>query len=289
MNKFTQLILNCTKHRRFTIAIVLLVFILAFAAAVRYALQSSIGRDVTQLPLPTLTCKDQSIAWHGLVAGRSTRQEVLHQLGDPDEDQIVQRLDIKAQMYAYDVDSPLLLQFPEVKHRIYFRNDDVIDWMEIIVADTDGTWHPIRDFAERVGYDFDLAYSNNNAEYGFIDVQGLPEKIYVWSECGIVLNAFPHCIEDPIKILDCKSGYEQEIDTMFTRRQFLEGIVPSVLRKPNGNDIVMTKFLFPPTTYQGFGTYYGKVIPFDTWYYYWYPDMPRAPDTSFGVLPPESV
>lgn len=238
--------------------------------------QEPVGRDLIHLPLPILTCQQENVEWNGLVAGESTRQQVLDVLGQPDKDQIVQRVNIKIQMYAYDVNSPFLQTFPNVKHRIYFRSDDVIDWMEIVVADTDEAWHPIWEYGDNLGYEIDLAYFNNNSEYGFIDVESLPEKIYVWSECGVALNAFPQCTGDLQLYLQCEPVYEQNPDRAFSRRQFTQGVVPTVLAEPNPNDIVMIKYLFPPTTYDGFGTYYGDLIPFDTWYYYWYPDLPMV-------------
>jgi hypothetical protein len=145
------------------------------------------------------------------------------------------------------------------------RSIERVDWIETIVADSDGQYHSIQETVNLLGDTLDIVYFNSNfnpfADYQY-DVIGGSDKIYVWSECGVALLALTDVI-----ITD-RGGLEYEW-TPYDAKSVLtlrySEYFPSTLPVANLGSIVLMKFLFPASTFENFMENYRYKIPYGIW------------------------
>jgi hypothetical protein len=206
--------------------------------------------------------------WQGIIPGKSTRQDVIDILGKPDKKGIKRFYDGRfIPYYQYNVEGGVVSNF--VQDRIFFRSGGVVDWMQIVVSDRDGTFHGGQEIIGQLGNVLDNISSNDNSvpNSNQWEVIGGIDRIWVWSECGLALIAF-----------DCSPSQEAGKLTCPEREGWWEPSTPIpgiTLRHANPsasegapvnpNAAILMKFLFPPTNYAGFIENYGYRIPFGIW------------------------
>lgn len=216
------------------------------------------------LPPPDSKCKVE-LDWHGLKPGQSTRQDVEEALGMPFEKGILRSDDRNISYYAYKVEGGEISKY--AFDRIFFRPDGLIDWMEIIEADRNGNFHTVFDIAKLLGNKIDTIYSNNNyrPQNNFPDVLAGPDRIYVWSECGLVLDALPSTYSQAFQAgkTECKSDNNEELCNLVPQypSPYNVGRNP----QPDINSVILMKFYFQPTSYEGFTQHYIYKIPYGLW------------------------
>ncbi|MGB0383567.1 MAG: hypothetical protein ACPGWR_01975 [Ardenticatenaceae bacterium] len=232
------------------------------------------------LPPPSHTCAEEQ-SWHNIVPGQSTRQDVRAILGAPDSEgtDVISREkppilvpnnateeeseelwgEKTIPYWAYTVEGGRVSTF--VQDRVFFRPDGVVDWIEMIVADRDGTFHSVEQIVAQLGETLDMAIINSSTWHHSPSLMG-PDQLYIWSECGLVVHTLRYCVPDEHKEkVKCKS---KEIE------YYLESTDTLTQRYPAGdpidlNSIVVMKFLFPPTTFEGFKEFYFHKVPFGLW------------------------
>ena len=152
----------------------------------------SSSKTEASLPPPDATCP-VILDWKGLIPGSSTRRDVISILGKPDRKSRELFYDWRiVPYYQYDVEGGVISDFAH--DRLFFRSDGTLDWMEIIVSDRDGTFHSVRETIDRLGSSLDAIFKNDNFNPNSkfqVDILGGPDKIWIWSECGIVVLAIP--------------------------------------------------------------------------------------------------
>jgi hypothetical protein len=212
------------------------------------------------LPKPERACP-VVLDWHGIKPGQSSQDDVIRSLGQP-----IQRGSYKfyddqdIAFFTYPVSSGRVSQL--LKHRVYFRSDGMVNWIEEIVADRDGPFYSAQETINQLGNELDVAYRNNSyiPNVWNYDVLSGPDYLYVWAECGLALNVIESCavadhgcVNEPIKVV--------------TSTLMLRHVATNVQSKPmSGIDkVVLMRFLFPPTSYEGFAKFYEKRIPFGIW------------------------
>jgi hypothetical protein len=211
------------------------------------------------LPIPTSQCPSR-IDWKKIIPGTSTLYDVINILGKPDGIGIDRFRDNKSAWYfEYKITAGKISKY--VKNRIFFRADWKVDWIEEIIADSDGTYHAISEIVAELGNTVDTLYLNNN-EQPFpknpYDVLGGPDNVVVWSNCGIAVIALWRA---PVEL----SGNQNQILNLLIRypdpHELLEVNSPTLYI----DDVIMMKFIFQPTSYDGFQTYYRYKIPYGLW------------------------
>jgi hypothetical protein len=216
------------------------------------------------IPSAERPCKS-TVNWQGLIPGQSTTKDVIRILGNPSEKGKVKFENKRISYYAYDVDGGVIADY--AKHRIFFTKNGVIDWMEIIEADHTDTAETAFDIVSLLGNELDVVYSNNNFRPGetFYDVIGGPTSIYVWSECGAAIEALPSSEASYFGTIEtgCEKGHSSPQTCILSFRHRYPPLHP--YPHYDVNSIVLMKFYFRPTSYQGFADYYMYKIPFRTW------------------------
>lgn len=233
-----------------------------FASIILIACQTSSSPDVlslssalpptmavVHLPQPERTCPT-TITWHGLRPGMSTQQDVINALGQPSEKGFRRNGDNSFAFYSYKVIGGVVAEY--ATDRIYFRADWVVDWIEAVVGDRDGAYHTVAETSSEVGNILDIAYLNNNSSpYGTSpdkihpDVLAGPDEVYVWSECGIALDVIQSEVISDVLTARHPDPYDD-----------------TGKRSPKSNSIVLIKFLFIPTSYDGFKNYFMYKVPY---------------------------
>ncbi len=220
------------------------------------------------LPTPEADCPI-IINWRGIIPGQSTQRNVTDALGHPSQRGVEQFGEQRIPFYSYPVEGGVVADY--VQDRIFFRSDGTVNWIEVVVADRDGTFHIAQETIDQLGNTLDTVYMNNNynPSNSFpIDVLAGPDQIYIWSECGLALSVLATCSVSDSDKLRCT--YSDDVgnseDTTSTSL---------VLRYPNPhsssepipdvNNVVLMKFLFSPTSYDGFDEFYRYNIPFGIW------------------------
>jgi hypothetical protein len=224
------------------------------------------------LPHPESVCAAE-LNWQGLVPGRSTQQDVVKALGNPTSTGSARFDDRQFSFYTYAVEGGRVSKY--VSDRIFFEQDGVIDWIEVVVADRDGQFHPAQEILGELGNTIDTAYLNSSYNPSASiphDVLAGPDELYIWSACGLALDIHNFCFPAQDGKLRCITP---ESGTNLGR-----GITTAVtLRNPNprpflddavygSEHAILMKFLFRPTTYQGFLDYYIVKIPYGIWWEY---------------------
>lgn len=231
------------------------------------------GRAQTVLPTPERDCPI-TLNWHGIVPGESTQKDVLKALGMPLNKGRERIDDYWLPFYEYKVQGGHVADF--VSDRVFFRSDGTVDWIEAVVADRDETFHPVGETISELGDSVDTVYVNNNyrpSNSPPFDIQGGPDQLYVWSECGIAVHALSYCLAKD-GALNCPilnktrdelrdmSKIEASIGVAVTVRHPDE-IGPEPV--PGFDNAVLMKFIFPSTSYSGFNEHYRYMIPFGIW------------------------
>ena len=158
--------------------------------------------------------------------------------------------------YAYMVREGEVAKY--LQNRIYFRADGVVDWIEVVVGDADSSYHLISETAAHFGNILDTIYINSNyspkTAPGTVQMDEILgfDQFYVWSECGLALDAVPvKAAPDTIKLTTRDPNPQDGYGTI--------GLLP------NKNSIVLIRVLFNPTTYKGFEDYYQYIIARMEW------------------------
>ncbi len=216
--------------------------------------------NANKIPLPYSQCP-MVLEWKTLVPGKSTRYDVIKALGPPDnkggdifgDDKIIS-------YFAYNVEGGTIAEYTQ--NRIYFRSDGTVDWIEEIIADSDGTTHLIRELTRQLGNTIDTVYYNNSynpyVDYQY-DYQAGPDIILVWSDCGIAADVLwgeplgTKYHEDPN--LDLRVRYPESSEVLTEGGKLINNL----------DGVIMMKFIFQPTTFAGFEEYYRYRIPYGIW------------------------
>jgi hypothetical protein len=239
--------------------IVLLIFLVIFFSSCVY------NQDEIPVQPPERQC-NAKIDWRGLIPGQSNMKDVIRILGNPSKKGKTKFEDRNISYYAYEVDGGVVADY--VMDRIFFRTDGVIDWMEIIQADRTTKVETVFDLVLDLGNELDVVYSSNNFRPGesFYEVLSGLNQIYVWSECGLALDALPTNSASAFGTIEtgCKIGNESPQMCDLTFRHLYPPSSADYSRY-DINSIVLMKFYFQPTSYQGFTDYYMYKIPFRTW------------------------
>jgi hypothetical protein len=227
---------------------------------------SSCVNNQDEIPIqpPERQCSAK-IDWQGLIPGQSNTKDVIRILGNPSKKGRIKFDDKKISYYAYKVNDGVVAEY--ATDRIFFREDGVIDWMEIIEADRTDRVETVFDIVSLLGNELDIVYSNNNFRPGetFYDVFAGLTDIYVWSECGVAIEALPLYEASYFGAIEtgCEKGNtsSQMCNLSFRHRYPLLSTDPHY----DVNSIILMKFYFRPTSYQGFTEYFMYKIPFETW------------------------
>jgi hypothetical protein len=221
-------------------------------------------KKVATLPPPEGKCAI-SVNWNGIVPGKSTRQEVINALGQPQKWGLERVQDVTYFYFTYQVARGMVADY--VQDRIYFRPGGIVDWMEIVVADRDGSYHSINEGVELYGNVLDVVYINNNYDPRNkfqVDVLGGPDQLYVWSDCGVVLDTLPRCSSEMLNgtLGSVPNNDLSGKDLVFRfPNPYHVGGDPD----PDVNNMVLMEILFPPTTYKAFTNSYMYKIPYGLW------------------------
>jgi hypothetical protein len=214
------------------------------------------------------------LGWHGLSPGKSTQSDTIKELGEPLEKGMLKFNDQYRSYYAYRVGSGKIADY--VHDYIFFRPDAVIDWMEIVEADRSGKFETVYSTVLQLGNQVDAVYTNNNYKpwiTGVGDISAGPDRFYIWSECGLILDALGSNYRSAFQDnnLQCK------LDTDSTNSNgacqlIIGNPAPAYLGEgepaPNVNNIVLMKIYFQPTTYTAFTDYYMYKMSYGFWYKY---------------------
>ncbi len=219
------------------------------------------------LPTPENKCSTE-LNWHGLIPGQSTHEDVERTLGTPFEKGKFKFHDRNISYYAYKVNGGEISKY--ALDRIFFQSDGLIDWMEVIEADRNGRFEAVFDTVVQLGNKVDTVYSNNNyrPSFTFGDVRGWPDQIYVWSECGLALDALPSTYSPSFQSdrQECKpTNGDLKLDICDLVPQHPNPTYAGGQPGPDINSVVLMKFYFQPTSYEAFTEFYMYRIPYGLW------------------------
>jgi hypothetical protein len=209
----------------------------------------------TAIEPPETACQMEPPSWQGIVPGQSNKADVVEILGQPVEEMQLG----EAHVFTYP---PILELASSYGNMIGFRKDDVVDWVDMWVLDSDGEFHTVAEIAHSYGTTLDRVYVN-----GSFDLFG-PDQVYVWSECGVAVTAVPDSVvkrSDNETLLLAKS-----VDFDVSQLTFRHPVHPqaSVQPRPDVQQIVSRQFLFEPTSFASFEAVYADKIPYlDKQYY----------------------
>jgi hypothetical protein len=214
------------------------------------------GNQGEVLPPPVTSCP-VVLNWQNIKPGVSTSREVVDILGNPiEKGEIKFNNDQRSAYFAYMVRGGEISEY--AKHRVFFRPDGVVDWIEAIVADSDGTDHTVREWTEQVGTTLDTVYFNNNLDWFAevqYDFQSGPDQALVWSECGLLLLA----IWSPPDLAEQSTTSTQVLTLRFPNA--FANTQPII----DLTGVVMMVFLFQPTTFDEFMKHYVYRVPYGLW------------------------
>ncbi len=223
-------------------------------------------------PTPDAACPD-TVNWHGLVPGRSTRDDVIKALGQPSQTGSRQYAEGSIPFFAYPIEpGGIVARFSQ--DRVFFWGNGIVAWIEVTVADRDGKFHPAGEVISRLGKTIDVAYENStyNPAVWQYDVLSGPDQLYVWSNCGMALDVFMTCSATSSGALACSSSNfrgptptpQIASDLTFRHSNRYPGR-PMALYQVTAENAMLMEFLFPPTTYAGFVDNYMYKIPYGLW------------------------
>ena len=209
-----------------------------------------------KLPAPVLLCSGK-MDWYGITPGISTYQEVLDRLGTPIERGVEEFSDgQRIHYYSYPVNGGIISEF--VQHRIFFRPDGIVDWIEEITADVDGKFHTLQEVVDIFGDELDIVYPNNDynpyVRYQY-DIHGGPDQVLAWSECGLAVLVLWEEWEN----MGQNDSAKQILTVRHPDFYDFSGTIPNLTSN------VMMNFIFQPTTFDGFVKHYMYKIPYGLW------------------------
>jgi outer membrane protein assembly factor BamE (lipoprotein component of BamABCDE complex) len=230
------------EENQMTAKLILLILSLALLAAC-----SSPVPLTSSLPTPEFACP-KVLDWRGIVPGKSTRRDVVRILGEPSRKGTERYVDGRVSYYAYEIEDGVMAGLAE--DRLFFGRNGVVAWIEAIVADRDGQTHTVEEITEQLGATLDQVYLNNNYRLpDQYDVQGGPDNIYVWAECGLAVSAVSPAVDEPSTNVGLMIRHPMSTD-------FLQPKTPSMDAE------IMLKFFFPQTSFAGFEEFYRNKVPF---------------------------
>lgn len=198
-----------------------------------------------ELASPDNRCRKPEVSWQGVIPGQSTKSDVEKILGQPVEQgysSVWER-----DFFLYPPTKSLIRNYGNT---IVFRQDDVVDWVDVWVSNADGKFHTVAEFVDEYGATLDRVYVN-----GSFDMFG-PDHVYVWSECGVALTAVPDTfIEKPIVLARSVEEGDYQLKLRYP-------VHPKDSIQPNldVNHIVIRAFFFQPTNFISFQEVYANQI-----------------------------
>ncbi len=211
---------------------------------------------------PIYTCP-KSLDWKTINPGVSTRQQVIEILGKPAQKGRIKFPDKAISYYGYPIEGGIIAKYAQ--HRIFFRSDGKVDWIEEIVADSDGDFHTVQETVDQVGATLDTVYNNSDrdwfTEFQYDIIDG-PDQIYVWSECGLALLVLRDITRSGPNELAFSPASIDDPQILTLR---IPDLFASALPVKDLNRVVMMKFLFQPTNFIGFLELYIYRIPYGPW------------------------
>ena len=198
------------------------------------------------LATPESICPASPASWKGIIPGQATKADVERILGNPVEKGYSKRW--QRDFFTY---LPLVtLGKTSYGNTIFFRDDNVVDWIDVWVSNADGEFHIVAETVEQYGPVLDQVYVN-----GAFDVFG-PEQVYIWSECGIALTAVAdgYIKRSEEEVLPLNASLE----TKNVQLSFRYPVHPrdSIQPRPNVEHIIIRKYLFQPTNFVSFQKFY---------------------------------
>jgi len=209
-------------------------------------------------------------------------ENVTENLGQPDVISNERIGDKEFTYYGYFVMADMLSGVNLTKdgdplmHKIYFRQNGLVDRMQIIDINSEGQFNQVQRYSSEFGDHLDVVMYNGGklsprdtrssstpvVFFGSFD----SDMLYVWSECGIVINAIGKCkaSDHDADCVDLKSPINVQGEPNNSLSTRIED--PMMFKSDiNTSDLVLMKIIFPPTTYDGFLSYYYGTIPSDNW------------------------
>ncbi len=244
--------------KRLTVLVILIIQVVLSTACTSQ-------RDPINPPPIAFDCQNKD-NWQGIIPGVTTKREVVEILGKPDKESIVERDGLSILVLEYDINSGIVAEY--AKDKIYFKEDDVVLWIEEIVADRDGKFVPISMEIEKYGKLVNTVYENNNYVPGSnqFDILAGPDQVYVWSTCGIAVVTMSHCFVTDKSDFDCLS--EQVAETRLLEDR-VEQIRPTQAQLdssfPATQNVELMRVRFVPTSYEEFNKFYRYKIPYGIW------------------------
>jgi hypothetical protein len=111
------------------------------------------------LPTPEVACSE-TLNWHGIIPGKSSRQDVMNILGSPSQVGNEGFDNKSISFYAYKIESGIVSRYAQ--DRIFFRPDGIVDWIEEVVADRNGSFVSAQATINQISNTVDTAYLNSN-------------------------------------------------------------------------------------------------------------------------------
>jgi len=249
-------LLLCNKH--------IFLRTLLFIYIVSFSITSCISKryDVF-LPPPSESCPIK-MNWNSIIPGVSTRQDVVNQLGNPNKKGKIKFPDGNIiSFYTYEVEGGAISKF--VQNRIFFRSSNIVDWIEVVIADQDGQFHTVKEIVDQLGNLLDIIYTNddynpyNKFQY---DVIAGPDQVYVWSECGLALLVLKDYKKSDSHKLEFSPVGHNDPQIFKMRYPRLDTIGRPV---KDLDRVIMMEFLFEPTNFDSFENKYHFKIPYGLW------------------------
>jgi len=228
-------------------------FAIAIILAISFGCRSSTLENAQALlATPEGMCQASASSWLEISPGESTEENVLDVLGEPATQGHLSKVESRFFLY------PPIVDTSETKsgNLVVFRKNGVVDWMDLWVANSDGKFHTVAEFARQYGPKLDRAYVQ-----GINDTFG-PGQVYVWSECGLAITAVSdvHIKRFANETLALAEQLEPSIGEL----TFRYPVHPSatIQPSPNVDQIVVRQFIFQPTSFDSFRRAYADWIPY---------------------------
>lgn len=211
--------------------------------------------ECLELATPEGACKASLASWKGLVPGQSTKEDVERVSGQP-----IKKVNLRESNRFYYLYPPVIARLEtSYGNKVVFRQDGVVDWIDVWVSNTDGKFHTVAEIAQKYGCVLDRVYLMEDLpEYSVVG----PAQVYVWADCGIAITAVPGSFvglsADEVPPRAESAGAESCTWTVRHPVHSQATLQP----RPSVEDIVIRKFMFQPTSFASFQEFYVDWIPF---------------------------
>jgi hypothetical protein len=212
--------------------------------------QLSRSSGTRKFAAPEKICSTSPASWQGISPGQTTKAEVITILGQPVEKNSLAKVD-NEEVYVY---SPIVnTAWGKYGNQIVFRQDGVVDWVDVWVSNSDDRFHTVAESVGQYGSTLDDTYIQ-----GVLDTYG-PSRVYVWSACGIAVTAI-----DASWLHLSPQEIPPTVEPMDNYHLTLMHPSPPLNPddKPDVSQIVLRKFLFEPTDNLSFRELYADWIPY---------------------------